>query len=130
MQLTVREDIHYTATHEWVRIEEKIAIVGITDHAQSLLGNLVFVELPKLGQQLKEEESCAVVESVKAASDVYTPIAGKVIEINDKLNVSPELVNEQPFDKGWLFKLQLNQSFSLHQLLTAYNYQAQIDNEA
>lgn len=130
MQLTVREDIHYTATHEWVRIEENIAIVGITDHAQCLLGNLVFVELPKLGQKVKEEESCAVVESVKAASDVYTPIAGKVVEINEKLNISPELVNEQPFDKGWLFKLHLNEFFSLHQLLTAYNYQAQIDNEA
>ncbi len=103
----IPNDLKYTRSHEWARLEEDGTVtVGITDHAQSLLGDLVFVELPKMGQPLDIEEQCGVVESVKAASEIFSPIAGEVLEINDALIEQPELVNSSPFEDGWLFKMK------------------------
>lgn len=124
-------DLKYAKTHEWARVEEDGTItVGITDHAQELLGDLVFVELPDEDQEVEAEDQCAVVESVKAASDIYSPVAGKIIAINSSLNDSPELVNSGPYDEGWLFKLKpTNLKMDLAQLLTAAQYEEQIQNE-
>jgi glycine cleavage system H protein len=99
-------ELKYSKSHEWVREEEDGTVtVGITDHAQGLLGDMVFVELPELDRVVNAEEECAVVESVKAASDVYSPLAGTVIEVNSAVEDSPELVNQDPYGDGWLFKL-------------------------
>jgi glycine cleavage system H protein len=99
-------ELKYSKSHEWVREEDDGTVtVGITDHAQGLLGDMVFVELPELDRVVNAEEECAVVESVKAASDVYSPLAGTVIEVNSAVEDSPELVNQDPYGDGWLFKL-------------------------
>lgn len=101
------DDLKYTKDHEWVRLEnDGSAVVGITDHAQQQLGELVYVELPEPGRELAAGEGCAVVESVKAASDVYAPLAGKVAAVNDALAGKPDLVNRSPYAEGWLFRLQ------------------------
>ena len=97
----------YTPDHEWLRIDGDVATIGITDYAQTQLGDVVFVELPKVGRALKKAEAAAVVESVKAASDVYAPITGEIIEINDALVADPSLVNSDPQGAGWFFKLKL-----------------------
>ena len=117
------ENLRYLASHEWVKLEDDgTATVGISDHAQDLLGDIVFVELPEVGQQLGAEEEAAVVESVKAASDVYSPIGGKVIEINEKLLDEPDVVNGAPYGDGWLFKIQPNDVESLKNLLSSEEY--------
>lgn len=101
------QELKYSKSHEWVRTEDDGTVtVGITDHAQGLLGDMVFIELPELDRELGVEEECAVVESVKAASDVYSPIAGTVTEVNSAVEDSPELVNQYPYSDGWLFKLK------------------------
>lgn len=103
----IPSDLKYARTHEWARLEEDGTVtVGITDHAQELLGDLVFVELPEVGQEVDVEEQCIVVESVKAASDVYSPIAGEIIAVNNSLTYAPELVNTSPYEDGWLFRLK------------------------
>ena len=100
-------DLKYVASHEWLKLEDDgIITVGITDHAQDLLGDVVFVELPEVGRTVSADEEIAVVESVKAASDVYAPIAGEIVEINDELVDSPELANEDPYGKAWFFKIK------------------------
>ncbi len=100
-------DIRYTKDHEWVRLEDDgTATVGITDHAQEALGDIVFVELPEADRALAEGESCAVVESVKAASDIYAPMAGKVLEVNELLTDDPSLVNRDPEDEAWFFRME------------------------
>ncbi|MGO9934103.1 MAG: glycine cleavage system protein GcvH [Steroidobacteraceae bacterium] len=100
-------DLHYTKSHEWVRQVQNGAVeIGITDHAQSALGDLVFVEVPEVGRALRAGEACAVVESVKAASDVYSPLGGEVLASNAKLASQPELLNQDPYGAGWLFRLQ------------------------
>jgi len=100
-------DRRYTKTHEWVAVDGKHATVGITDFAQSQLGDVVFLELPKTGRKLDAGETFGVVESVKAASDLYSPVAGRISEVNDKLASKPELINSDPFGEGWIFKLDL-----------------------
>jgi glycine cleavage system H protein len=108
MMTTLPENLKYSTSHEWVRLEEDGTVtVGITDHAQALLGDLVFIELPEIGHTVAIEEECAVVESVKAASDVYSPVAGEIIAINAALEDEPELVNTSPYGDGWLFKIKL-----------------------
>ncbi len=120
----VPEELKYTKTHEWVRLEEDGTVtVGITDHAQDLLGDMVFVELPEVGRSLSAEEECAVVESVKAASDVYAPIAGDVVEVNSTLEESPELVNQDAFGDGWLFRMRPAAAAELDELMDAAGYQ-------
>lgn len=124
-------DLKYTKSHEWVRREADGSVtVGITDHAQDLLGDMVFVELPEPGRALKAGQECAVVESVKAASDVYSPLAGEVVAINDVLSDSPELVNKAPYDEGWMMRIKPADAAEIDDLLDAAAYQAQIENEA
>ena len=114
----------YTSDHEWLRIEGDVATIGVTDYAQSQLGDVVFVELPKVGRSLKKAEAAAVVESVKAASDVYCPIAGTVLAVNDGLDKAPELINQDPYGAGWILRLQPSAPLSGAELLDAQAYGA------
>ena len=118
-------ELRYWATHEWGRIDEEgILTVGISEHAQDLLGDIVFVELPDIGKELDAEEESAIVESVKAASDVYAPLSGEVIEVNEKLLDEPEIVNSSPLEEGWFFKIKLNDASSFENLMTEEEYNA------
>ncbi|HEY0974050.1 MAG TPA: glycine cleavage system protein GcvH [Solimonas sp.] len=120
----VPAELKYVDTHEWVRLEaDGTVTIGITDHAQAALGDLVFVEVPKSGRSLKKDEACAVVESVKAASDVYAPIPGEVIAANDALGNSPEILNSDPYGDGWMWKMKVNAA-DLSGLLDAAGYEA------
>ena len=117
----------YTSTHEWVRLEaEHIACVGITAHAQALLGDIVFVELPALQKMVIQREEVCVLESVKAAADVYSPLSGEIIETNATLDKSPELINLDPYDKGWLFRIKFSNPSELENLLSSELYQQHI----
>ena len=119
----IPSDLKYTKSHEWVRAEDDGTVtVGITDHAQGLLGDMVFIELPEPGTALDAGEECAVVESVKAASDVYAPLTGEVAEINEVLEEAPETVNADPYGDGWLFRLKLADAAELDALLDAEAY--------
>ena len=118
----VEEKLLYTNEHEWARIEGDIATVGITDHAQEMLGELVFVELPPVGKQVKQKDELAVVESSKAASDVYAPVTGEVTEVNSELESNPELVNDDCYGKGWLCKLRVTDAASTKNLMNAKQY--------
>jgi glycine cleavage system H protein len=122
----IPDNLKYAKSHEWVRIEGDTATVGITDHAQAELTDVVFVELPETGRVLAAGDNCAVVESVKTASDLYAPVAGTVLEINAALADTPELTNDSPFDEGWFFKLQLDGEPDTSHLLDAAGYAAQI----
>ncbi|HEX4896680.1 MAG TPA: glycine cleavage system protein GcvH [Solimonas sp.] len=120
----VPAELKYVKSHEWVRLEaDGTVTIGITDHAQAALGDLVFVEVPKVGRTLGKEEACAVVESVKAASDVYAPIAGTVTAANDQLGSAPEILNSDPYGAGWMWKMKVN-SADLAGLLDAAGYEA------
>jgi glycine cleavage system H protein len=129
MSSKVPSDLKYTSSHEWVRVVGDVAVVGITDHAQQELTDVVFVELPKTGRQLKAGDACAVVESVKTASDVYSPVSGEVVEINQELAGNPGLVNSEPYEGGWFFKVKLSNPSELAKLLTAEQYAAQISGQ-
>ena len=121
----VPADLRYTKSHEWVRVEsDGTMTVGITDHAQAELGDLVFVEVPDVDRELKVGDACAVVESVKAASDVYAPVAGKVVAVNEKLADAPETLNDDPYGEGWLFRLE-GDTAQAEQLLDADAYSAE-----
>ena len=118
-------EIRYTKDHEWVRLEDDgTATVGITDHAQEALGDVVFVELPKLERELAEGESCAVVESVKAASDIYAPLAGAVLEINDLLAEDPSLVNRDAEGEAWFFRMEPSDADAFQNLMDESDYQS------
>jgi len=117
------DNLKYLASHEWIKLEDDGTVtVGISDYAQDLLGDIVFVELPEIGQQLEAEKEAAVVESVKAASDIYSPVRGEVLEINEKLLDEPEIINNSPYEDGWLFKIQPDDIESIKNLLTAEEY--------
>ncbi len=117
-------DYLYTKDHEWIQMKDKVARIGITDYAQNELGDVVFVELPEEETIVEEGEGFAVVESVKAVSDVYAPLSGKVVGINEALEDSPELVNESPFDEGWIVELEITDESQLKDLMTADEYDA------
>lgn len=120
-------ELRYAASHEWSRLEEDGTItVGITDHAQDLLGDVVFVELPEVGRTVTAGEECAVVESVKAASDIYAPVSGEVIAFNEALGDTPELVNSEPYAGAWFFKIKPTDSSELDKLMDAEAYGASI----
>lgn len=128
--MSIPADLKYTKSHEWARLEADGSVaVGITDHAQELLGDMVFVENPVLGRQLKAGEECAVVESVKAASDVYAPIAGEVVAANEALESAPELLNKDPYG-AWMFKLRPADAGDLAGLMDAAAYGAHVESEA
>jgi glycine cleavage system H protein len=123
----VPSDLKYAASHEWVRVSGDIGTVGITDHAQHELSDVAFVELPAMSRQVKAGETCAVVESVKSANDIYSPVSGQVIEVNQAVANDPALVNKDPYGNGWFFKVKLSQPAELEKLLTAEKYTAQIN---
>lgn len=126
---SVPKALKYSKTHEWVRQDEDVITVGITDHAQCMLGDLVYVELPEIESSLEFGQECAVVESVKAAADIYCPISGEIVEINESLLENPQLVNEDPYGKGWLFRIRPFENES-RELLTADQYTKQVASEA
>jgi glycine cleavage system H protein len=122
------KELLFTETHEWIRVEsDGSVVIGITDHAQSLLGELVFVDLPDLGVEVHSSDDICVVESVKAASDVYSPLTGKILEINEELEESPSLVNTDPYGDGWLFKLKPKDNEELKDLLDADAYEEYLE---
>ncbi len=119
-------DLRYASSHEWVRLEGDIATVGISDHAQEELTDVVFVELPAVGRAVDAGDPTAVVESVKAASDIYAPISGEIVEVNPDVEADPSLVNTDPYGKGWIFKLKVKDAAHVFKLMDAAAYAAQI----
>ncbi|MFH1304959.1 MAG: glycine cleavage system protein GcvH [Candidatus Omnitrophota bacterium] len=124
------KELKYTKEHEWVRIEGSEAVFGITDHAQSELGDITFVELPESGRAVKKAENISTVESVKAASDIYAPISGKVKESNDALQAHPELVNESPYEKGWICRIDITDPAEAGDLMDAAAYEKYLKESA
>lgn len=118
----VRDDLRYTETHEWLKVKDDTAVVGITDHAQAELTDIVFVELPEVGKEIKKGEELCVVESVKSVSEIYSPISGNVVDVNKKLDDSPEIINESPYNDGWLVELEIKDKSELDSLLDAVSY--------
>jgi len=116
------QDLYYAKTHEWLRIDDDIAVVGITDFAQNQLSDLTFVELPEVGREVVAGDEVAVLESVKAASDIYAPIAGEIIEVNMDLEDTPEMINNSPYDEGWLFKIKFIREEDVDDLMSAEEY--------
>jgi glycine cleavage system H protein len=123
------EDLHYTKQHEWVRVSEGAAVVGITDYAQKELGDIVYVDLPRVGTALEKGKAMGSVESVKAVSDIYAPVSGEVVEINDALSTAPEKLNESPHGDGWLVKIRLSAPDEISGLLSAEDYQKYVAEE-
>lgn len=116
------DNLHYSESHEWVSTDGDVATIGITDFAQAQIGDLVFVELPELGDELQSGSEAGVVESVKTAADFYSPVSGEVIAVNDALNTQPETINQQPYAEGWLFKIKMNNATELDELFDATTY--------
>jgi len=123
------EDLKYTKEHEWVLIEAGTATVGITDYAQDQLGDIVFVELPAVGDKVSKEDAFGVVESVKAVSDIYAPLSGKVLEVNDDLPDNPEMLNEDPYGDGWIIKIELTDPEEIEDLMTSVEYEQYVAEE-
>ena len=122
-------NFHYTKEHEWVRVEGGTGVVGITDHAQKELGDIVYVELPKLGAQVEQGKALGSVESVKAVSDIYAPVSGEVTAVNDALSTAPEKLNDDPHGDAWLVKIKLSAPDEIQQLLSAEDYQKYVGAE-
>lgn len=130
MSENIPDDLRYTKSHEWVKIEDDGTLrVGITDHAQGLLGDMVYVEAPEEGREVDAEEACAVVESVKAASDIYSPVAGEVVEGNEALGDAPEVVNTDPYGEGWIMRIRPANPDDIQQLMYADDYIAHVESE-
>jgi len=123
----IPQDLRYTNDHEWVRIEGDEAVVGITDYAQAELGDITFVELPDKGKQISKGAGAATVESVKAASDIYSPVSGDIIEVNNGLENSPEMINQSPYETGWVFRVKVLDSEELNGLMDAASYEKYLD---
>ena len=124
------EELKYTEEHEWVMVEEELAVIGISDFAQDALGDVVFVELPEVGTVLEAGKAFGVVESVKAVSDIYAPVSGTVEEINDDLVDTPEIINTSPYEDGWMIKIRMNDPSEADELMDAEAYQALIAEES
>ena len=118
----VREDLKYTKSHEWIKIRDDMAVIGITDHAQAELTDIVFVELPEKGKEVKKGDEICVIESVKSVSEIYSPVNGKIVKVNSKLEDSPEIINESPYDDGWLVELEISDKSEVDSLLDAAEY--------
>ena len=126
----IPDDLKYASTHEWISVnEDGLVTVGISDHAQEALGDIVFVELPEAGASVNSKEEVAVVESVKAASDIYSPLTGEVVEINESLLDSPETVNASPYELGWFFKIKMENEAELDDLMNSETYSEYCDSE-
>jgi glycine cleavage system H protein len=125
--MNIPENLRYTKDHEWIRVEDKVAFVGITDYAQGELGDIVFIEIETLGQHLEKEEVFGTIEAVKTVSDLFMPASGKVIEINDKLEDNPDLVNKDPYGEGWLIKVEVDDVNQVNSLHDAQSYKKMIE---
>jgi len=119
-------DLKYSKEHEWVRVDEQRAMIGITHYAQEQLGDVVYVELPEPGSQVSQFEVCGTIESVKTVSDLFSPVSGEVIAINDTLDDSPEYINQEPYGSGWIFEVTMADASELEKLLSAEEYEAMI----
>jgi glycine cleavage system H protein len=124
--MNVPTNLKYSKSHEWVRVEGDIAVVGISDHAQHELTDIVYVELPQIGERVEAGKECAVVESVKAASDIYAPVTGEITEINEQLTSAPEWLNQDPYGKAWLFKLRMSDPPQVDEMLSPDDYKQHI----
>ena len=122
----VPEDMYYTKEHEWIRVEGDEIVIGITDHAQNALTDIVYVELPDVGEELGDMEEFAIVESVKSASPIFAPLAGKVTAVNEELDDTPELLNEEPYGTGWIIRMRLSNPEAVSTLMDAAAYKAEI----
>jgi len=118
------EDLYYTKEHEWIRVEGERAVIGITEYAQDQLGDVVYIELPEIGAPLTQFETCGTIESVKTVSDLYAPLSGEVIAINEALDDTPELINNDPYNAGWIAEIQFSDQEELQNLLSADAYEA------
>jgi len=123
----VPEKLLYTSTHEWIKIDDNIGTVGITDYAQDQLHDIVYVELPEIDIRVKKGDVVLEIESVKAVAEVYSPVSGKIVEVNEALNDTPELVNKSPYEEGWLFKISIEDKNELYDLLTPEKYVSLIE---
>ena len=123
----IPDDLYYTKDHEWVRIERKMGVVGITDYAQKKLREIIYVELPNVNTKVKQKETIATIESVKATSDVYSPISGKIVEVNIRLADNPELINESPYEDGWIAKIEISDEKELDNLMEPDEYRRYIE---
>ena len=123
----IPEDLKYTESHEWIRREGDIATIGIADYAQDQLSDIVFVELPDVDSELEQGEECTVIESCKIAAELYAPVSGKIVEVNEGLTERPELINQDPYGAGWIMKIELSDPFQLDALLDAAAYQEHIE---
>jgi len=121
--MTIPENLKYTKDHEWIRPEGKTAFVGITDFAQGELGDIVFIEIETLGEHLEKEATFGTIEAVKTVSDLFMPVSGKIIEINEAINATPELVNNDPYGEGWLIKIEMDSAGQLNELYDAAGYE-------
>ncbi len=124
------EDLKYSEEHEWLRMEGDAAVIGITHFAQDSLGDVVFVELPEVGSDVVQFQKMGEIESVKAVSDLYSPVGGRVIEINDSLTDSPELVNDSPYEEGWMLKVEVSDSSEIERLMSASEYDALVESQS
>ena len=122
MEGEVRDGLKYSESHEWLKVKGKNAVIGITDHAQKELTDVVFVELPGVGKEVKKGDEICVVESVKSVSEIYAPVTGKIVAVNSKLDDSPEIINENPYDDGWLVEIEMKNPYELEKLLDATSY--------
>lgn len=123
MSNEIRDDLKYTDSHEWIKINGSIATIGITDHAQSELTDIVFAELPEIGKLVKKGDELCVVESVKSVSEIYSPLSGKIVKINEKLEDAPEIINGQPYDDGWLVEIEIEKKDEIDALISGSEYQ-------
>lgn len=123
----IREDLKYVESHEWVRVEGDIAVCGVSDHAQHLMTDVVFVELPEVDEDIAKGESIVNIESVKAVSEVYAPVSGEIIEVNEALEDAPELINSDPFGEGWIFKIRMSDAGEVDSLLSAVAYRETVE---
>jgi glycine cleavage system H protein len=126
----IQENLHYSKDHEWVAVEDGVATIGITDYAQHSLGDVVYVELPKVGDSLESHEAFGSVESVKAVSEIFTPIAGEVVEVNDGLNDTPEAVNADPYGAAWMIKIKMKNQGEADAMLSAAEYEEYLNANA
>lgn len=122
-------ELRYASSHEWARLEDGIVTVGITDHAQNALGDVVYVELPEVGEKLDATQEAGVVESVKAASDIYSPVSGEVVAINELLEEAPESINSDPYTDGWFYKIRIDDAEEFQNLLDADEYRASLEDD-
>lgn len=128
--MNIPSDLKYSREHEWIRVEGNLATIGITDYAQEELGDIVNVELPDEGDEIHKDEAFGAVESVKASSEVFSPVSGKIVEVNEPLLDAPEMINEDPYDEGWMVKIELSDSSELEELMDAAAYEQYIKEES